>query len=248
MKAFCHFAGAALLVAATPAPAAEEVRTADETDSLLQHMETLLSETNRVSYSIGVNVARNLQANFPQLNLDFFLLGLRDVLEEKARLALNEDEINRSIARYNEISTSHVKKQFNDFKADNLQIAERFLEHNRTREGVITSPSGLQYRILSAGAKDAPLPKENGLAIVDYHGKALSGRTVDTTLTGDQKGPATITIKDALPFWREILPKMPVGAKWEVYIHPKLAHGENGGPKVEPNELLIYSVEVVGVQ
>lgn len=252
MKTFCPLA-VALSLATTAVHAAEEppakTNPADgDSNSLLQHMETLLSETNRVSYSIGVNVARNLEANFPQLNLDFFLLGLRDVLEKNARLRLTEDEINRSIARYNEISTSHVKKKFNDFKADNLQIAERFLEHNRTQEGVRTLPSGLQYRVLSEGSKEAPLPKENGSAIVDYHGKALSGRTVQSTLTSDPRVPVTIAIKDALPFWREILPKMPIGAKWEVFIHPKFAYGENGGPNVEPNELLIYSVEVVGVQ
>lgn len=246
MKTFCLLAVATLATA--PLRAADEAPPAARQGSLLDNMETFLSETNRISYSIGVNIARNLEANFPQLNFDFFLLGLKDVLEKKQKLGIPEDEINRSIARYNEISTAHVQKKFNDFKADNLQIAERFLEHNRAKEGVVTLPSGLQYRVLSPGDPKNPMPKEDGSALVEYHGKSGSGRTVDSTLATEKRGPVTIVIKDALPFWREILPKMAVGSKWEVYIHPKLAYGEKGGPKVEPNELLIYQVEVVGMQ
>ncbi len=248
MKIVCPLVIAATVLTAMGARAADEAAPAVKANALLESMETFLSETNRISYSIGINVARNLEANFPQLNLDFFLLGLRDVLDKSPRLRLNEDEINRSIARYNEVSTAHVQKKFNDFKADNLQIAERFLEQNRAKEGVVTLPSGLQYRVLSPGTPNAPFPKEDGMAIVEYHGKALNGRQVESTLTGTQRGPVTIQIKDALPFWREALPKMAIGAKWEIYIHPKLAYGETGGGKAEPNELLIYTVELVGIQ
>ncbi len=243
----CQLAAAAAVLTATTASAAEEPAPALKPNALLENMETLLSESNRISYAIGVNVARNLEANFTQLHFDFFLLGLRDVFS-KERLKLNEDEINRSIARYTEISTAHVRKQVDDFKASNLQLAEQFLEQNRTKEGVVTLPSGLQYRVLSTGAANAPVPKEDGMAFVEYHGKALNGRTAESTLVGDRKGPVTIPIKGALPFWREILPKMAVGAKWEVYVHPKLAYGDTGGGKAEPNELLIYQVEVVGLQ
>ncbi len=213
--------------------------------SALPHIETLASETNRISYSIGVNAARNLQANFPSLNLEFLLLGFRDVYDGE-RLKLTEDQINASIARYNELSTAHVQKQVSDFKATNLENAERFLEQNGKKEGVVTLPSGLQYRVLSKG--QGPTPQANGMAIVQFHGKALNGRTVESTLDGDNRGPATIELTKALPFMREALAQMPLGAKWELYVHPKLAHGDRGTERVAPNELLIYSLEVVGVQ
>lgn len=227
------------------APAQPAGAPASGLTSALPHIETLASETNRISYSIGVNAARNLQANFPALNLEFFLLGLRDIYDEE-RLKLTEDQINASIARYNELSTAHVQKQVSDFKTANLQNAERFLEQNGKKEGVITVPSGLQYRVLSKG--QGPIPQTNGMAIVQFHGKALNGRTVETTLDGDNRGPATIELKKALPFMREALSQMPLGAKWELYVHPKLAHGDRGTERVAPNELLIYSLEVVGVQ
>lgn len=213
--------------------------------SALPHMETLASETNRISYSIGVNAARNLQANFPSLNLEFFLLGLRDIFDEE-RLKMNEDQINVAIARYTELATAHVQKQVSDFKAVNLQNAERFLEQNGKKEGVVTLPSGLQYRQLSTG--QGPTPQATGAAIVQFHGKALNGRTVETTLDGENRGPATIELAKALPFMREALAQMPLGSKWELYVHPKLAHGDRGTERIAPNELLIYSLEVVGVQ
>ncbi len=252
MKYFYRPCLLAALLAAPSAFAAEVGETkkpvvapGSQPNQLLENMDTLLSETNRVSYAIGVNVARNLKANFPQLHLEFFLLGLKDIFDEN-RLKLNEDEVNRSIARYNELSTSHVQKQANDFKADSLQNAERFLEQNGKKEGVTTLPSGLQYRVLSPG--NGPTAKENGTAIVEYHAKAINGQTVDSTLVGDSRSPASITLKNALPFWREVLPKMPLGAKWELYVHPKLAYGVDGSAKVPPNTLLIYSAEIVGIQ
>jgi FKBP-type peptidyl-prolyl cis-trans isomerase FklB len=213
--------------------------------SALPHIETLASETNRISYSIGVNAARNLQANFPSLNFEFFLLGLRDIYDAE-RLKLSEDQINASIARYNELSTAHVQKQVSDFKAVNLENAERFLEQNGKKEGVVTLPSGLQYRVLGKG--QGPTPQPTGMAIVQFHGKALNGRTVESTLDGDKRGPATIELAKALPFLREALSQMPLGAKWELYVHPKLAYGDRGTERIAPNELLIYSLEVVGVQ
>jgi len=233
---------------AKDAPAAAGAAARNPVGGLVENMETLLSETNRISYAIGVNVARNLQANFPQLNFNFFLLGLRDVFDQEV-LKLSEDEINRAIARYNEVSTSVVKKQFNDFKADNLFNADRFLELTGRKEGVTTLTPGLQYRVLSPGNPQAPAPKPDGTVLVQYHATALNGRTVDSTLDGTRKGPLHIQIKEApLPFWREILPKMHLGAKWEVYVHPKFAYGENGSDRAQPNELLVYKVEVVGLQ
>jgi FKBP-type peptidyl-prolyl cis-trans isomerase FklB len=226
----------------------EAERDRTQANDLLQHMETLLSETNRVSYAIGVNLARNLKANFPQFHREFFLLGLQDVLDEN-RLKLSEDEINRSIARYTEVSNEHVKKEFNDFKQDNLETAERWLELNAKREGVNVITNGLQYRVLSPGATNAPKPNPEGHALVHYHGTGFNGRMVDSTLVGDTKGPVPISLKEPpLWFWREILPLMPIGSKWEVYVHPKYAYGGIGSKTVYPNELLRYSVEIAGFQ
>ena len=116
--------------------------------------------------------------------------------------------------------------------------------------------SALMVPTLAAAARSAPgdgtlvVSKANGTVLVQYHATSpLNGRTVDSTLDGTRRGPVHLPVKDApLPFWREILPKMHLGARWEVYVHPKFAYGENGSDRVQPNELLVYKVEVVGLQ
>jgi FKBP-type peptidyl-prolyl cis-trans isomerase len=208
-------------------------------------METLADETNRISYAIGVNIARNLKANFPSVNLSFLRLGLDDVFNDE-KLKMPEDYINASIARYNEISTAHVQKKVEDFKTVNLQNAERFLEQNGKKEGVVTLPSGLQYRVLSPGQGSTVKPDATVMA--EVHGKTLAGYTVESTLAGERRGPTSIRVSEALPFLKEALSQMSLGTKWELYVHPKLAHGETGSEKVAPNELLIYSIEIVGIQ
>lgn len=246
------------LIAATAITFASAVRGADsapattdaakpaaDAQSLAPHIETLADETNRISYAIGVNIARNLRANFTVVNPDFLKLGITDVLEN-GRVKLNEDTINASIARYNELANSNVKKQVQDFKTENLRNAERFLNQNGQKEGVTTLPSGLEYRVISPGK--GPIAKADGVAVVQYHGRNLMGMAVDSTLDGSKKGPDYIQLKDALPFWKEALTKMPLGAKWEIYVPPQLAYGDKGHDKIAPNELLIYQVEVVGVQ
>lgn len=248
-----HFliAVAAIALASTvrgadSAPATPEAeKPAAGSENLAPHIETLANETNRISYAIGVNIARNLRANFTVVNPDFLKLGITDVLEG-GRVKLNEDTINASIARYNELANSHVKEKVEDFKAENLRNAERFLNQNGQKEGVTTLPSGLEYRVISPGK--GATAKPDGVAVVQYHGRNLMGMAVDSTLDGSKKGPDYIQIKDALPFWKEVLTKMPLGAKWEIYVPPQLAYGDKGHDKIAPNELLIYQVEVVGVQ
>lgn len=231
---------------ADPAPAAtESEKPAADAEKPAVQIETLANETNRISYAIGVNIARNLQANFTVVNPDFLKLGISDVLEG-GKVKINENTINASIARYNELANTHVQKKVEDYKADNLRNAERFLEQNGKKEGVVTLPSGLEYRVISPG--NGPKATADGVAVVQYHGHNLMGAAVDSTLDGSRKGPDYISIKDALPFWKEVLPQMPLGAKWEIYVPPQLAYGEKGHDKIAPNELVIYTVEVVGVQ
>lgn len=245
MALLASFTVLASHAAETPPAAkpAEPPRT--QPNSLLEHLETLAAESNRVSYAVGVNIGRNLKANYPNLNLNFLLLGINDEFDG-TKLKLSEDLINASIARYQEAADEHVRTKVSGAAALNLDRTEKFLQVNGKKDGVMTTSSGLQYRILSKGA--GPAVKAEGVARVQLHGKALSGRVVDSTLVGDERKARQIRLADALPFWREVLPQMPLGAKWELYVHPKLAYGEKGGEKVGPNELLIYTAEIVGLE
>ncbi|HAV63029.1 MAG TPA: hypothetical protein DCY13_11770 [Verrucomicrobiales bacterium] len=228
------------------AAAAPAAKTADGAlpGGLPGRLETLENETNRVSYAIGINVARNLLYNYPDVNIDFFNLAVYDVINGGNKSKISEDQLNASIARYTEVANERARKRVENIKAFNLEHAEQFLEKNRQNEDVITLPSGLQYRVLGKGS-DVKL-RSGGSVRAQLHGTLSNGAVFQTTLL-DNSGPVELRLDEVMPALREALPMMGVGAKWELYIHPKLGYGEKGSDKVGPNELLTLMVEITSV-
>lgn len=229
-----------------PAPAAAEgpaaVAPAGNIENLRHRMETLDSETNRVSYAIGVNVARNILHNFPDLNLDFFNLAVYDVFQGGNRSKLSEDQLNASIARYSEVANERARMRVQDLQKYNLDAAEKFLEQNGKNEGVITTTSGLQYKVINPGS-NAKVRAAGG-ARVHLHTTLLNGHIFDSTLI-EKSEAREMTVAEQIPALREALPLMTVGSKWELFIHPKLAYGAEGGKGIGPNELLMMQLEIV---
>ncbi len=236
-----------------PAPAAGDQGSADQpagepvaqgATSVLPHMETLSSETNQVSYSIGVNLARNLQQNYPRAGIDFLILAIRDVYEGKPP-RLSEDVLNASIVKYSQEAGRIARERVENLAESNLESAESFLNVNGRKEGVVTTPTGLQYRVISTGT--GPKPSLEGSATINYTTRLANGDIIDSTVVDGVK-PVSVNMATTIPAWREALSQMPLGSKWEIYSHPKLAYGANGAKNIGPNELLIFSIEVVAVE
>lgn len=231
------------------APAAESTETADVSElsfeDVRKRMETLDSETNRVSYAIGINVARNILHNYPDLNLDFFTLALYDVFRGGNRSKLSEDQLNAAIARYSEVANERAQQRVRDVAAHQLEVAEKFLEKNRQNQGVVTTDSGLQYKVISKGS-DLPV-RADGSVRAHLHITLLNGHVFDSTLM-ERSDPRVLKVADQIPGLREALPMMTVGSKWELFLHPRLAYGEQGSKGLGPNELLMMQVEVLGAE
>lgn len=209
--------------------------------NMLQNMETLDNETNKVSYAIGVNIARNLQHSYPDLNIDFFMLALRDVMGGN-RPRLNEQMINEGIVKFSEEAKRTVQSRVKRVTDQNLENAEQFLEENGKKEGVITTASGLQYRVIHEGSGAKPTTDSE----VQFRctTKLQGGQVVDSTaIEGNE--PLKIKVADAIPAWKEAIPMMNVGSKWELYVHPGLAYGKEGAKNIGPNELLIFRIELL---
>jgi len=233
----------------TEAPAKEESteqnteagESATEVSSAIPHMETLATETNQVSYAIGVNIARNFQQNYPNVNIDFVVLGLRDVMGG-GRLKMNEDLINAGIVKFSEEASRISHERVESLTEKNLENAEKFLEMNGKKDDVVTTPSGLQYRVISRG--NGPKPGPNATVTFNCTTRLLGGAVIDSTLTQGGK-PIVRNLASAIPAWKESLSAMNLGSKWEIYAHPKLAFGEKGAKNVGPNDLLIFTVELL---
>ncbi len=194
------------------------------------------NELERVSYSIGINVATSIKSEgLDSINSFYISKGFQDVFENKD-LAINIEESNKIIGEY------FNKKQ--DAKNQRLAIDSKiFLEQNKKKDGVMTTESGLQYLILSEGKGKNPTLNDN--VTVHYHGTLIDGTIFDSSV--DRKQPATFPLNGVIPGWQEALQMMSIGSKWKIFIPSELAYGESGAGAIGPNSTLIFEVELLSI-
>ena len=195
------------------------------------------NELEKVSYSIGINVATSIKSEgLDSINSFYISKGFQDVFENKD-LAVNIEESNKIIGDY------FNKKQ--DAKNQRLAIDSKiFLEQNKQKDGVMTTESGLQYLILSEGNRGNN-PTLNDNVTVHYHGTLIDGTIFDSSV--DRKQPATFPLNGVIPGWQEALQMMSVGSKWKIFIPSELAYGESGAGAIGPNSTLIFEVELLSI-
>ena len=194
------------------------------------------NELEKVSYSIGINVATSIKSEgLDSINSFYISKGFQDVFENKD-LAINIEESNKIIGEY------FNKKQ--DAKNQRLAIDSKiFLEENKQKDGVMTTESGLQYLILSEGRGNNPTLNDN--VTVHDHGTLIDGTIFDSSV--DRKQPATFPLNGVIPGWQEALQMMSVGSKWKIFIPSELAYGESGAGAIGPNSTLIFEVELLSI-
>ena len=194
------------------------------------------NELEKVSYSIGINVATSIKSEgLDSINSFYISKGFQDVFENKD-LAINIEESNKIIGEY------FNKKQ--DAKNQRLAIDSKiFLEQNKQKDGVMTTESGLQYLILSEGSGNNPTLNDN--VTVHYHGTLIDGTIFDSSV--DRKQPATFPLNGVIPGWQEALQMMSIGSKWKIFIPSELAYGESGAGAIGPNSTLIFEVELLSI-
>ena len=194
------------------------------------------NELEKVSYSIGINVATSIKSEgLDSINSFYISKGFQDVFENKD-LAINIEESNKIIGEY------FNKKQ--DAKNQRLAIDSKiFLEQNKQKDGVMITESGLQYLILSEGRGNNPTLNDN--VTVHYHGTLIDGTIFDSSV--DRKQPATFPLNGVIPGWQEALQMMSVGSKWKIFIPSELAYGESGAGAIGPNSTLIFEVELLSI-
>ncbi len=194
------------------------------------------NELEKVSYSIGINVATSIKSEgLDSINSFYISKGFQDVFENND-LAINIEESNKIIGDY------FNKKQ--DAKNQRLAIDSKiFLEQNKQKDGVMTTESGLQYLILSEGRGNNPTLNDN--VTVHYHGTLIDGTIFDSSV--DRKQPATFPLNGVIPGWQEALQMMSVGSKWKIFIPSELAYGESGSGAIGPNSTLIFEVELLSI-
>ncbi|MDR0413926.1 MAG: FKBP-type peptidyl-prolyl cis-trans isomerase [Prevotellaceae bacterium] len=196
------------------------------------------SEVDSVSYAFGVNIGQSLSnVKIEGLNVDIIAKGIRDVLNNNGENAKMTNE--ESIA----IIEAYFRKMQDEMLARNLNEGNEFLEKNKTEEGVITTESGLQYKIITEGT--GPKPGETDEVEVHYRGTLLSGDEFDSSYERGQ--PAKFKLNQVIKGWTEGLQLVNEGSKVQFWIPSELGYGEQGGGRIEPNSTLIFEVELLKV-
>lgn len=208
--------------------------------------EAEMSEQDKISYALGVAQARALKRHSITVNSEIYSQGFKDALSG-AKPRLTDDEIR---AAGNLLQTELAQQRPNPresvekLEAKNGETGQAFLEANKSRPGVITLDSGLQYKVIKAGSGKVPTLDDS--VSLNYRGRLINGKEFANTFKG--KDPITFPVKKVIPGWREALQRMPVGSKWELYVPPELAYGERkAGRKIGPNSTLIFEVELLSI-
>jgi FKBP-type peptidyl-prolyl cis-trans isomerase FklB len=212
--------------------------------AVAQETPALKSQKEKLSYALGTDLGNQLKRQSVEIDPDLFIQGFKDALSG-AKGLMTEAEVRAAIT---ELQNELRKKQMEAMKQlgeKNKKEGEEFLAANKSKEGVVTLPSGLQYKVLTEGSGQKPSPDDT--VVCQYRGTLINGTEFDSSYKRNQ--PTTFPVKGVIKGWTEALQLMPVGSKWQLFVPSDLAYGERGaGPNIGPNATLIFEVELVSIK
>jgi len=204
----------------------------------------LKTQKEKVSYSVGVDVAKSFAKMGMDFDVEVFIKGLKDGFSGKKTL-MTDDEMHATMTAFQNDLTKKQSQGKQTAAEENKKVGETFLAENKKKEGVVALPSGLQYKILKAGKGKKPTDADT--VECHYRGTLIDGTEFDSSYRRGE--PATFPVNGVIPGWTEALKLMPVGSKWQLFVPSKLAYGEHGaGAEIGPNATLIFEVELLGIK
>ena len=190
-----------------------------------------------------MDIGNSLQELPVELNVDMLSQGVRDTIEGNDT-RLSQEELDSVMQGFVKDMEAAQQDQAQEQARSNQDKGEQFLAENKDKEGVETTDSGLQYKVLEEG--DGPTPSKSDSVTVHYTGELIDGTVFDSSR--ERGEPVTFPVDAVIPGWTEALQLMKEGAKYELYIPADLAYGERGaGAQIGPNETLIFDVELIEV-
>jgi len=204
----------------------------------------LKNEKDKVSYSIGLNIGSNFKSQSVDINPDILIKGIKDAISGSKPL-MTEKEIQETMTVFQKEITAKQAERTKSLAETNKKEGEAFLAANKGKDGVKTTSSGLQYKIIKDG--NGQTPKATDTVTVNYSGTLIDGTEFDSSYKRGE--PASFPLNGVIPGWTEALQMMKVGSKWQLFLPPAIAYGERGqGRVIGPNAALIFEVELLSVK
>ncbi|QDE38648.1 FKBP-type peptidyl-prolyl cis-trans isomerase [Luteibacter pinisoli] len=202
-------------------------------------------DKTKLSYAIGYQIGTQF-ANSAQPDVDIAILvkALQDGYAKRAP-GVPIDVMQQQLVNFDAKVQRDSVVEFRRVATANAQRSTDFLAKNKSRQGVITLPSGIQYNVLERG--HGPQAQVTSTVVVNYRGALIDGTEFDSSYAHGK--PVTFTVNRVIPGWQDVIPRMHVGDKWRVVIPPQLAYGERGElPRIGPNEALVFEIELVDIR
>jgi len=204
----------------------------------------LKTDQEKFSYALGMNIGQGLHKQDVPVDPNILARGMKDVLAG-GKTQLTEEEMRASLMQMQQAMQKKQQEKMQAAGAVNKKEGEAFLAANKGKEGVVTLPSGLQYKILQAGT--GPKPTASDTVTCNYRGTLIDGKEFDSSYKRGQ--PASFPVGGVIKGWTEALQLMPVGSKWQLFIPSDLAYGDRGaGADIGPSSTLIFEVELMSIQ
>jgi FKBP-type peptidyl-prolyl cis-trans isomerase FklB len=199
---------------------------------------------DKVSYGIGLRIGKDFKSQQVELNPDLLMKGIEDGLAGTEPL-LSDEQIRETMVAFQQEMMEREKTRLEEASVKNAEEGKKFLEENAKKEGVVTLPSGLQYKVITEGSGKQPSAEDT--VKVHYRGTLVDGTEFDSSYSRNE--PAEFPVGGVIPGWTEALQLMKEGSKWQLVLPPELAYGERGaGPRIGPNATLVFEVELLEVE
>jgi FKBP-type peptidyl-prolyl cis-trans isomerase len=198
----------------------------------------------KASYGIGVSIGKSLKKDGAEVDLEQLFKGLQDALLGRKQ-ALEDSEIREALAAFQKETQAKMLDRAKTQGEKNKKEGAAFLDEHKKKEGVKTTPSGLQYKIIKAGT--GKKPKATDTVTTHYRGTLIDGTEFDSSYARSE--PTSFRVNQVIKGWTEALQMMPAGSKWQIVIPSELAYGEQGaGPDIGPHSVLIFDIELISIQ
>jgi FKBP-type peptidyl-prolyl cis-trans isomerase FklB len=203
----------------------------------------LKTDKDKQSYAIGMNIGKSIHRDGVDVDPNILLRGMKDALAG-GKTVLTDDEAKAVMTNLQAEMRKQAAEKAQLAGEANKKAGDAFLTENKTKDGVVSLPSGLQYKILTQGT--GPKPTATDTVVCNYKGTLLDKTEFDSSYSRNQ--PLTIPVGGVIKGWTEALQLMPVGSKWQLFIPSDLAYGPQTKGPIGPNSTLIFEVELVSIQ
>ncbi|MCW8871103.1 MAG: FKBP-type peptidyl-prolyl cis-trans isomerase [Xanthomonadales bacterium] len=202
----------------------------------------LTSEKGKLSYAVGWDIGKDIERRGAEFDVETLIAAIRDSAAGKEPQVPSEEMVAMLTALQQKVRQEQAEA-FQKLAEENRVKSEEFLTSNRSKNGIVALPSGIQYRIIEEG--EGSRPTMESTVKVHYRGSKINGHEFDSSFA--RGVPEQFTVNSVLKGWQEVLPLMKTGSTWQIFVPPELAFGPRGNPPVGPNEALIFDLKLVEI-